>query len=360
MTGPKWRLLLLATILFLWLAPLPVSADGGGTRTIVGQDYTLEEGERLEEDLLVWGGGVRLLEDGVGEGKGVNMGGDTVIAGAIRGDVVTIGGTVELTSTALIEGDLVVFGRIRRHPDARVHGNTIEGLEATRRFLYVPNTLNGFPLSRPAKPAAPRPEELAPLPLLPRLLATIPAVLFLAAMAVVLVPQRLARVTEAMSQTWLLCCGMGVLTTVVVLILMPVLIIICLGIPVAIVLGFGLLLSALLGLSAAGKLLGERLLQTLGQKHQPPLTATLLGTLVITLIAVIPCIGPVLIALVAAWGIGGVVLTRFGSQPHGPWAPAAHRPSSVTPSDGTAAEPPAAPTRPPQDTRRLDQSPPQS
>jgi len=362
MRTPRWRLVLLVGLVALGLAVVPVRADDGRTLAIVGQDYTLQEGERLEDDLLVLGGLTRLLEGSVVEGNVVTVGGETTIAGSVRGDVVAIGGSVDLASTALIEGDLVVFGRARRHPEATVRGNTIEGLEATKRFSHVPRMCNGgVPQLRPSRPA--KPEQAARSSETVRLVATAAVILFLTALVVALLPEHLTRVSEAMTQVWLLCCGMGILTILVVLILIPVLVIICLGIPVAIVLAIGLLVSILIGLAAAGNLLGERLLKALGAGGQPPLLTTLAGTLVIALVAIIPYLGPALAAILGAWGVGAVVLTRFGSVPYGMWA-SPPKPAPPVPDAASSPTGPSATSDRPahaRDTRRLDRSaPPES
>ena len=370
MRRPNWRITISLVVLALWLVARPVSADDGGTRAIIGQDYVLEEGEQIEDDLLVVGGLVRLMPGSVLKGNLVTIGGETVMAGSIWGDVVAMGGSVEMASTARIQGDLVAFGRVRRHPDAIVGGNTIEGLAAAQRLAYAPRMWNGWfppllawpaPLAPQSRPLEPRVgvEEPPTFSALVRLVATTVAMLLLATLVVALLPQRLTCVTDAMRKAWLLCCAMGVLTVAVALILIPVLAIICLGIPVAIVLAIGLLLATLVSLTAAGSLLGERLLRALGAKSQPLLGATLVGTLLIILMATIPCIGPPLAAVVAAWGLGAVVLTRFGSLPPGSWALAADI-SSATPQSraATAQRPVVSADRAqrPRDTRRLDQS----
>jgi len=369
MKTPKWRLIVLLVFLLLGLGGRPVSANGGNTRAIIGKDFVLQQDERLEDDLLVLGGLVRLMEGSVVEGSVVAVGGETMIAGSVRGDVVTIGGSTEMAATALIGGDLVAFGQVRRHPGATVRGNTIEGLEAAQRFTYAPKMWNGRlrlvptlpePIRPQVKPSdsSARPKEPA-FPLLARVGTSTIAILLLAALVVALVPQRLTCTIDAMHHAWLLCSGMGVLTMVVVLILMPVLIITCLGIPVAIVLGIGLLLSALMGFTAAGNLVGERLLRAARAQSRPPLISTLVGTLVIALIATIPCLGPALAAIVAAWGIGGIVLTRFGSLPYETWVPTTEAPSPPALANSAAGEPPLAASghdQHPRDTKRLDQS----
>ena len=89
-------------------------------------------------------------------------------------------------------------------------------------------------------------------------------------------------------------------------------IIICIGIPVAIVLALVLMIGALVAWVAAGRLIGERFLQVLSAGEQPPLLQILVGVSLISLLAQVSCMGPVFSILVLSWGLGGVVLTRFG------------------------------------------------
>jgi hypothetical protein len=62
---------------------------------------------------------------------------------------------------------------------------------------------------------------------------------------------------------------------------------------------------------------GQRIAQALEQEIQPIVVAGI-GTLVVALVVLgfgfIPCIGWLAPALVGAYGLGGVILTRFGTR----------------------------------------------
>jgi hypothetical protein len=88
-------------------------------------------------------------------------------------------------------------------------------------------------------------------------------------------------------------------------------------IPVAVLAAAVLALAWLFGLIAIGTEVGERFTRAINQTWAPPLTAgmgTFLMMLVVGGIGMIPCIGWLATTLVAMLGIGGVVLTLFGTQ----------------------------------------------
>jgi hypothetical protein len=80
-----------------------------------------------------------------------------------------------------------------------------------------------------------------------------------------------------------------------------------------------LALAWLFGLIAIGTEVGERFTRAINQTWAPPLTAglgTFLMMIVVGGIGLVPCIGWLGTLLVALLGIGGVILTIFGTQPY--------------------------------------------
>ena len=98
---------------------------------------------------------------------------------------------------------------------------------------------------------------------------------------------------------------------------------------------------------------GKRLGEGFKWELQPPAAAGL-GTLVLTLviggIGMVPCVGWVAPFLVASIGLGAVMLTRFGSREYasGPAAP----PKPKLPSPPPAPPPPEPPAPPKPPARR--------
>ena len=84
-------------------------------------------------------------------------------------------------------------------------------------------------------------------------------------------------------------------------------------------LAMALPLAWLFGMIAIGIEVGERFTRAINQTWAPPLTAgmgTFLMMLVVGGIGMMPCIGWLVASLVSLIGIGGVVLTIFGTQPY--------------------------------------------
>lgn len=357
MRHKRWMGVVACLALILWLAAWPVLADKGGRTAIFGQDYTLEPGKRLDHDLLVFGGQVHLKPDSLVEGDVLITGGQATLEGRIRGDVLILGGSVELAATAVIEKDLVVLGQLRRDPEAKVKGNIVEGWEASGALSAVPGILGRqrLPQARPA-----------PLPMRPwqgpgwsggGLLASVASILALilvAALLIALLPNSLRRVTQAMEQQMAFCVGVGLLTLMVVAIGAVILAITCIGIPLVLVLGLALLLGALVGWVAAGQIVGQRVLQALQAKSQPLLVEVALGVVLISLAGKVPCIGWLFSLLALSWGLGAVVLTRFGTRPYPSLAPFEDRPPAfATPPPGSPSASTGTARR--GDTRRLDE-----
>jgi hypothetical protein len=254
------------------------------------------------------------------------IGGEAFLEGTVDGDVVIFGGTVALGSSAVVEGNLVTLVNLRRHPEAQVKGNTVEGLEASESLKNLPKLLSGnvagMNVPRPNMPGS---GGLNGLFGFMRSLGTLVAVLFAAALVVMLLPEPLQRIAELMTRSWLLSMGIGALTIVALAVLVPVLAIIIIGIPVVIVLGITFVLCALLGWVAAGKVVGQQLLQALRAGTRSPLAEVLVGSAFVTLLALTPCVGPLFSFLVVSWGLGAVVLTRLGTTSYPGLAPFAAR-----------------------------------
>jgi hypothetical protein len=298
------------------------------------------------------------------EGNVIVSGGKAVLEGRVNGDALVLGGSVELAATAVIEGDLVVLGQLKRDHDATVKGNVVEGWQASRRLNELPEIFT-TPRERIELPALPSLPELPERPTGPRSggilgdLASLLAIVIVAALLTALLPDNLRRVTQTMEQYMAFSLGVGVLTIVVVVIGSVILAITCIGIPLVIVLGIGLVLAAMAAWVAAGKIIGQKVLQALHSKNRSAVTEALVGVVLIGLAAKVPCVGWLFSFLALSWGLGAVVLTRLGTRPYPPLSPFAEPPVAtppappVPPTAPGPATPPSAPRR--GDTRPLDE-----
>jgi hypothetical protein len=317
---------LLACLLGLLLAVsvTPVFADDGG-KVVFGGSYTLESGDEINGDLVILGGSAVLERRSQVDGNVVVVGGSASVAGEIDGDVVVFGGDVVLRSTAVVDGDLVkIGGSVRRESGAVVRGSE-ESVE-----------FEGFPRIEPFS------TRLSFDPWVNRwtrsifnIFGDIAVALALAAIGL-LVVLFLQKQTEVVGQAILAAplpsAGVGLLTGVVAVVLMVLLAItICLS-PVAFLLGVAMLVAGIFGWIAIGLLVGRKLLEAFNVGGVTSLKAVAAGTLLISLLRAIPCLGGIFGFVVGCAGLGAVVLTRFGRQTY-------PLPTRVPPAPPVLAEP---------------------
>ncbi len=333
---------LLLTILLVF--PSQVNAQGpSGDQVVFGGTYTLEAGEVLSGNLAIFGGSSTLQEGSTVRGDIAITGGTLTVYGEVDGDVNTIGGSVYLGDTAVVKGDVIsVGGSVDRASGAKIEGSIRN--EQPNQF-NIPGLPN---ITRPGLLVNRGPINLRPIG---EIFLGFFQVLALAALAVLIALFLAAptqRVANAVTVQPVLSGAIGLLTIVVAPALLVVLGITIILLPVSL-LGILVLLAALVyGWVAVGLELGRRMEVMLKTEWTVPVSAGL-GTLVLTfvawLIGLIPCIGWLIVALVASMGLGGVVLTRFGTRPYTPAPPA---PPSTTPRPVVPAQPaPPAMTEPP-------------
>jgi len=215
---------------------------------------------------------------------------------------------VVLRSTAVVDEDLVTIGgNVQRDPGAVVRGNEAGGLEfeGFPRFEDFPTRLNFDPgVGRWFSSIF-------------NVFGDIVVALALAAIGLLVVlflPKQTEVVGQAILAAPLPSAGVGLLTGVVAVVLIVLLAItICLS-PVAFLLGVAMLVAGIFGWIAIGLLVGRRLLEGFNVKGVTSLMAVAAGTLLISVLRAIPCLGTIFGFVVGCGGLGAVVLTRFGRQ----------------------------------------------
>jgi len=348
----KRRLWIVTLVLVALLLPAGTAfADGGddGGRVIFGGNFVLEEGDELAGGLVVFGGNATLEVDSVVDGDVLIMGGNLTVAGEIDGDVAVFGGNVELEDTAVVDGDLLSLGgNVTRAEGAMIEGETLETLEFPLRGFRLPEPWR-WKFIVPPEPELPEMPELPQLPPRPgwptvsrgvywmqrlpdllgylflrglRVLGTALVLVLLSLLVLALWPRQTDLVASTVLQNPAASLGMGLLTLLVVLGLIALFAItICLS-PLALLLALATAVAWLFGWIALGWLVGRRLLAALKAKDVAPVWEAGLGVFLITLLGAMPCIGWLVWLVGGAFGLGAVVLTRFGSQRYNGTQPA--------------------------------------
>jgi hypothetical protein len=288
-------------------------------KVVFGGTFTLETGETQDGSLVVFGGAVTVEPDSVVNGDVVLIGGTVEIGGKVNGNLVGIGGAVRLSKNAVINGDLFTMSAtLRREEGAKVNGQVVNGTDLSPSFI-IPNNLNGGDLTLPEPPQVPA-FSVDTNPVLSIMWFLFRTFMY-AALAVLLVmflPAHVGRVSRAALNQPVITAGAGLLTAVLAPLALIAITITIILIPVTLVAVILLFAAWLLGWVALGLEVGRRIANAVNMEWAPAISAGV-GTFVLLFVLgginkAIPCIGWLPQTLVGLWGLGAVLMTRFGTQ----------------------------------------------
>jgi hypothetical protein len=316
-------LLLLALLLFP-TASAQAQSQNGNDVFLLGQNYTLKSGQTLNGSLAVIGGNA-LIEDNatvkgdivlIGGNLTINgdvsgnvaiIGGNLTISGKITGDIAVVGGQAALTKTADITGDIAAIGgQLEKDPDAKVSGDIVNN-----------SPLSGIP-NTPNAPKTPNINvEVNPLWDVVNVIWRALAIAAIGMLLTLFLQPQLERVADAITHQPVLAGSFGLLAVVVTPLAMLIMVVTLILIPVAILVAFVIPLVWLFGVVALGQEVGERFTKAINQTWAPVLLTgfgTFLLLLVGGFIALIPCIGWLVVFLIGLVAVGGVTITWFGTR----------------------------------------------
>jgi hypothetical protein len=303
-----WKIFSAFILVAVVLSLVPITAYAASpSDVIIGNSYTLEDGQTLNDNLFVFGGTVDLMDGSTVKGDIYLLGGTLSAAGTVTGNMTVLGGTLNLAKTFVLNGDLTTAGTsVNRDPGAQINGQIQSG-ETIQYFVVpggmrVPNITGSFdPLFR---------------------VAGFFLRLFLWALVAMVVamflPAYLTRISKAALIQPLISGGLGLITVIIVpIILILLAITICL-IPVALLGALVLAIAWAYGLIALGSELGKRISGMFKREWHPAISAGL-GTLILmtvlnSLEAIIPCVGWIPKVLIGFVALGAVLLTQFGTK----------------------------------------------
>lgn len=348
----KFLILTLVLLLFFTFAT-PALAQGPEGGVFFGENLTLAEGEKIKGDVVIFGGNITMSPSSEIKGDVVVFGGNANIDGKIDGDVAMLGGNINLGETAVIDGDIgLAGGNVTRAEGAKVTGK-ISNLGGSYEGEFDAPPIPSFP-PPPEPPEFPGWHESSswvdgPLNFFRDIARTIGVLIALAAVSWVIatfMPQQMKTVSDTVADATLVSSGVGLLTTFLALVSILLVFTICLAFIPALA-GLFVGIAALFGWIVIGQMIGERLLVSAGQPFPNFVSSTVVGVVVLTIVAKmpilswLPCIGPIFCFIgflvflaVGLTGLGAVILTRFGTRPY--------YPSSYT----TPGNPPPPPPRP--------------
>lgn len=293
-------------IMLVVLGLADAAGEAGVTMKMNG-DITIPAGTVHEGLAMTMNGRVQV--NGTLRGDAVTMNGDIVVSGTVTGSVRTFNGNVTLHRTARVEGDVAaVNGRVQQEAGAVVRGRIAQGSIFRSE---PPQSEQPTPPPQPTWRERWRPwswDRSWPGPVV-RVVAAWATVGFivLTALIALLVPNQLRRIADGLSAMpgQALLAGLGV--WVVLPLLAVTLAVSIVGIPALALMPLAVGLLAVFGFAASSMLLGNRLGDAM-RRQTSPVGDTVIGAVVLGVLALIPGVGWLAIFLAVTWGIGGAVL----------------------------------------------------
>jgi hypothetical protein len=296
--GVVWFLLTLASI----LVP-PASSPPPDDGLLFGESFALAAGEAYAGNLIAVDSIVTLEPGSVFEGNIILVGGTLEAGGKIVGDVAAVGAAVHLAPSTAVDGNVACIGAAPvLDGGAQVTGrvNTVEVFSLAAKETSGPNAgrVNlGYEIT-----------------------TVLFRVFLLSAIAILIVllfPGPAERVTRTIVGKPAISFIIGLLTmTAAAALFLLLMLTVCLS-PISLLGSAILLVAVLLGWSALGWEIGRRIFGLLGLTSHPAVMAGA-GTAILTLLACgmgyLPFAGALLVGLLMSFGLGAVILTRFGGQ----------------------------------------------
>jgi len=279
-------------------------------KVVIGQTFILKENQELNGELAIIGGTVILKKGSTVNGDIAIIGGAIEIEGTVNGDLQGLGGSINLLSTARISGSVYNFSTNLTQEE----GAVIDG----QQIASLPFDLDFGDFSVPNMPKLSEKSNF--FGFIGNFLFAILQILALGAFAMVIVliaPKSTDRIARSIFKQPFVHWGIGLLTLFAVPAVLVILLITIILIPLGII---GILIfsfAILFGWLALGYAIGKRLFETGSRNYSPALVAGL-GTIILTMVArfsaMIPCIGWTIGAALSLFGLGAVILTRFGTR----------------------------------------------
>ncbi len=326
-TNLKFLTFLLALSLIFVPTQTAAARGIGDGPVIFGGSYTLRSGDSLNGDVVVFGGTVMIEAGAVVNGSVVVFGGTLTLDGQVDGDVVLLGGAAMLGEASLIDGDLSLVGATLNRADGALVNGDITYSEPS----FTLNTPPSIP-SVPNVPGVPEVPGVPNVPGIPRVPFEIHgnplwiglsvfgrsiAMALLALLVALFLEEPTRRVGESVVGQPAIAGGLGFLTIILTFVASIVLLLTIILIPVSILAVLAFFAALFYGWIALGFEVGLRFTKMIKQDWALPLTATF-GTWLLTIISatisLIPCVGWLVPFILSTVALGGVIMSRFGSQ----------------------------------------------
>jgi len=298
-----------------------------------GQDVELKAGDSADVVVVIGGsatvhgkvrqavvtiGGSSEVDGEVGDAVVAVMGNVHLKPGArINKDAVVVAGTLTVDSGVKVAGDAVsVGGKLAVADGAKIHGQKVNV------GLPIP-FINADWLGKWLRYCVFEFRPLAPQVGFVWIIAGVFFLFYLFIAAVF--PRPVQACVDALTQRPATTVLMGILTKILVPVVILILAVTVIGLVVVPFLMAALFLGAVVGKVAILEWLGLHIGRRLGSGFQKPLVAFLMGTILLTLLYLVPVLGLLTYTIFSVWGLGCAVTAAFSSMrremPEKPTAP---------------------------------------
>ena len=313
-----------------------------GDQVIFGDNYVLQSGQTLNGDLVVLGGNATIASGATVNGDIALLGGNLDLTGSVNGDIAAIGANVALAKGALVTGEVVSMGGNVTGADL---GTIRGGIRTfTPRALLFDGDAFRFPQADQTSPANTVGSWI--LKFLGKTMQLL-AMAVLAVIVVLLLPRPANRVANSIANQPWMSGGAGFLTLLVTPFVLLILTITIILSPLTILATIALAVAIIFGWIALGFQVGRRM-EVLFKTEWADAVSAGVGTLVLGIVVgvlgYVPCVGGLIGFVAACAGLGGVILSGFGSRTAAPTGTALSPVIEVIPPTSPApAAPPEAP-----------------
>lgn len=282
------------------------SGDTYPSQFLNGDVYILKNGETISGNISGVGTTLVIEEGATVVGDISLLASSLEVDGKVKGNINLFAGTSAFNENALITGSInQIFNQLETTPGAVINGeintyvfptsgetNFGKGLVNIMEW-FKPGFWFGLQFSR------------------------ILILVLISVLAVFLFKDPTFKVEQAIRKNLAVSWGAGIITLFFVPVIALVLIItICLS-PVGIIFALAVFVGSLWGWAALGGIVGDQFTQWV-KIDSSDVGTTALGALIIgiiiSLISLIPCVGFVINITLSAMGLGGVLLSRFGTS----------------------------------------------
>jgi hypothetical protein len=290
----------------------------GSNDRVVQGSLAIGEGETVRNATALGGS---LMVNGTVTGDAVALGGPVTVNGHVAGAVVAIGGGVHLGPNAVVDGDVVAFGgEVSKEEGAEIGGDQTSSSALTS--IGIESLMRTIKKDAADRSDAGSEENTSHFPWFRRWHFGVPSFLLWFAllfavgfMLMVFAPGRMHQIESDLKSEPLKCGLAGLVGFIALIPLSIMLAITVVGLLVVPVVLFLACLGVAMGMSAVANEIGMRLPFFRGRKTQALVLAV--GTLVLLLVAKVPLIGPLAIAVLMTLAFGAAIRTRFGQAPKG-------------------------------------------